>query len=147
MTTPTTPAKATPRKRVAKPAGPPIDFSALSVVDAEVPTRTAGRSRRDNPFTQHLTESAAVKTPQPGGTWKGKGRGVIVPKANVTEVTNLIRYAANHLGMGSSIAYDSREKTPSDPIKGWTYGDTTVPVGQVRVRFCAKSRKNYTPQA
>lgn len=127
-------------KKTPKVQGPALDLSTLSVTDAPAPSRT-GRDRRDNPFTDVLVASSNNRTAQPNGAWKGAGKAVTVPKANVTEVVNLIRYAANTLQMGSSVAYDTRDKAPAEPQSGWNYGVNDVPAGSVRIRFCSKSRK------
>jgi hypothetical protein len=138
----TTPVKAV--KKAAKPAGPPLDLTALTVTDAAAPARSGGRGLRDNPFTTFLAQSAANATPSADGAWKGSGKAVVVPAANVTEVANLIRYAANQKGLGSAISYDTSSREPIEPKSGWNYGVKDVPAGQVRVRFCAKSRKQRT---
>lgn len=120
----TTASKSTPESKSArKPrvAPPALDFSTLTVEDAAAPTRSV--TRQDNPFMKPMEESAANRTPGVKGAWKGAGKAVTVPNANVTQVKNYIRYAANDLGVGSAIVEEPAGK------------------GMTKVTFCAKSRK------
>lgn len=70
----------------------PLNFAALTFTDAAAPVRKSSRNRADNPLVPVLRESWAKRNGD-----KGAGKSVTVPTAQATELTNLIRYAANQL--------------------------------------------------
>ncbi|HVI71730.1 MAG TPA: hypothetical protein VM656_09625 [Pyrinomonadaceae bacterium] len=100
-----------------------FDFSGVTVADGEVPTRTGSRVAMPNPFVDHLKASAEKRTDRPNGAWVGGGKTLTVPEKQVKTAVNLIRYGANRLGFGVTIA------------------ETPQPGGKVRIDFAAKNRK------
>lgn len=131
MTTATpaaTPAKKAAKKAASKPPAPPFDFTAIQVTDGAAPTRTGSREALPNPFVDHLKKSADAKTNRPGGGWIGQGKQVTVPAVQADQVVNLIRYAANRLGLGVTVSdhNDASYKRPN---------------GMVQINFAAKNRK------
>lgn len=93
----------------------PLDLSALTVAEADVPKQTRERKHKDNPFEAWLAESYE----------SGTGRAVAVPTANASEVEYLIRRASNDLGIGARVV-----KVEDSPRKGHT-----------TIKFQGKERK------
>lgn len=126
------PAKKTAQKAAKAPST--FDFNSLTVADGNVPQRSNGRAAGPNPFVAHLQDSMAVRTPRTSGGWVGKGKTVTVPKDVAKDVVNLLRYAANKLGIGVTI-------TDIEDAK------QTRPGNKIQIDFAAKSRKLKKPAA
>lgn len=130
------PAKQVPAKAV--PAKSTFDLSKLSIEDDDAPVRTGGRTREDNPFRDAITnafKASAEKREETGSrngvqVWRGAGKSVTVPEAEVSRVVSYIRHAADELKLGAAINEHGTDKS-----------GRPLPAGQVRVAFCAKSRK------
>jgi hypothetical protein len=104
-----------PRTKGSKNSTPPaLDFGSLTVQDAAVPQRASTKDPESNPMLPHLRASLENNY---------SGKAVTVPEANATQVVNMIRNAANHLGCGSRTAVEDAGK------------------GNVTVRFAAKTRR------
>lgn len=126
----TTPAKTTasPAKKADKNASKrsqtaDYDFSGIQVSDGDAPTRTGSREAMPNPFLDHLKASADKRTDRGKGTWIGGGKTLTVPEKQAKAAVNLIRYAANRLNLGVTVA------------------ETSVAGNKVRIDFAAKNRK------
>lgn len=129
--TKTTDTKTAPAQK--KDDAPALDFSTLTVTTAEAPQRTGGGRRATvNPMMTHMQDSWNARKEwgnrkdengTPYTVYLGEGREVTVPKANVQQVLNLIRMAANKLNLGSVTQEED------------------VPGGKVRISFAAKTRK------
>lgn len=120
---------ATTTKRTRKPAPTPpaFDFTALKPVEAKPPVRQSGTSKADNPVLPWLRESwdKRTKSGQQNGrvVETGAGKKVTIPTANVTQMKNLLNYAARDLGIGVVISYK------------------TVSGNKTEVTFAGKTRK------
>lgn len=115
---PQTAAKAA--ESAAKPADAPkppaLDFSALTVTDAE-PVTTSRKSKVEGtPFLAWVRESHE----------NGTAKAVTVPAANKAEVIYLIRSAAQRLNIGVRVS------------------DSDAGNGNVRIAFQGKARRAYT---
>lgn len=82
-----------------KAALPALDFSTLTVEDAEVPSITRQREDRPNPFTDALVASYEARK---AGNEKA-GKTVTVPTERAGEVKYLIRQAAKRAEIGARI--------------------------------------------
>lgn len=100
-----------------------FDFSGITVADGTAPTRTGSREAMPNPFVAHLEASAAKRTDKGKGAWIGQGKTLTVPEKQAKAAVNLIRYAANRLNLGVTVA------------------ETPVAGSKVRIDFAAKNRK------
>lgn len=101
----------------------PLNLSALTFTDAPAPVRKSSRTKGDNPLVAVLSASwDAVdnreNSPTKGQLYrdfqngKGAGKAVTVPTSQAQDVVNMIRYAANDLGIGSTIVpTDNPNKT------------------------------------
>lgn len=135
MTTPKADAKGTSAKGAAKDDSKTakngakrtqtadFDFSGIQVSDGTAPTRTGSREAMPNPFVDHLKASADKRTDKGKGTWIGGGKTLTVPEKQAKAAVNLIRYAANKLNLGVTVA------------------ETSVAGNKVRIDFAAKNRK------
>lgn len=131
MTTPKADAKATPAKSDSKGKNgatkrtqtADFDFSGVTVADGAAPTRTGSREAMPNPFLDHLRASSDKRTDKGRGTWIGQGKTLTVPEKQAKAAVNLIRYAANRLNIGVTVA------------------ETPVAGNKVRIDFAAKNRK------
>lgn len=122
-----------------------FDFSSLSV-EAEPMKMREGVGRKPrfetNPFLPFVLESwnAGKGDPEKGG------RSVTVPKAQVKDVTYLLRQAAKSIDgedLGVAIAVTLPDK---DSVKRLTPEELESMNDRkhVKVRFCAKKRRAYT---
>ncbi len=113
------------------------DFlSGLSVETAALPEKVAREKKiKDNPFTAWLSESYADRS----------GRSVTVPVANVREVQNLIRYAANDLNIGARVVVqDSRGNVlDKNKITELVEKGSTA---KVKVLFQGQDKRKYSPR-
>lgn len=113
------------------------DFlSGLSVETAALPEKVAREKKiKDNPFTAWLSESYADRS----------GRAVTVPVANVREVQNLIRYAANDLNIGARVVVqDSRGNVlDKNKITELVEKGSTA---KVKVLFQGQDKRKYSPR-
>lgn len=116
-----------------------FDFSALSVVDTELPKSTVGRKPKvagPNPFIEPLAQSfEAFQADKPNG------KKIVVPAANAVEACNLIRQAAENLKIGARvIVRDSKGQTvPTKEIKNKR--------GNLTILFGGQTRKVRKPKA
>lgn len=108
-----------------KPKVPALDFGKLTITDSAAPVRKSSRKRADNPLVPVLRESWAKRTGD-----KGAGKSVTVPTPQATELTNLIRYAANQ------VSADTGEQVGSAIVAKDNGNGTTT------VTFAAKRRRN-----
>lgn len=107
-------------KSTSAPAAPALDFSALSAETVEeMPKSSRTPKVADTPFLNWLRETDET----------GKAKRVTVPEANVKDVENLVRQAANVLSKGAKI----RKHDAGN--------------GRVHVTFAATERRTYKPRA
>lgn len=147
---------------------PAFSFANLSIEDAELPKGARGNKvskYAGNPLTPAFKASIAGKTTEKDGSWKGKGKAVVVPAAQVPDVEAMVRYCATEAGVGSQIRYLTVKS--NTPLASVVTGGTIIPgkdgkadrrqagtgthqmqsadgkkyTGDVRVIFAAKSPK------
>lgn len=125
MTTATPAKKAT---RTASATPPAFDFGKVTPKEtAAKPKTTGGRERVQNPVIPWVKASWDARTRVGSTSGRvselGKGATVTVPTANVTQLRNLLNYAARDLGVG--VAIETKD----------------VAGGKTEVTYWAKTRK------
>lgn len=108
---------------------PTFSFAGLSLNDFEDSElssdgRRAGTKYVDNPFVAVLKASHSERKTEKDGSWRGKGKGYLVPDAEAAKLAeDLIRNAAETLEVGSRVQYKT-EKTGAALTLEYVGGET-----------------------